>query len=771
MAFSYSLSACCQNGLTFNVTTNDVLPNVGKSVYIETIQYSGCATVVTFNSIFSYYNYQSNVGNFGNCEQCVQNYNCLVDCNDCYEYELTNLSVTEEVQNFTDCIGYFRKINIGPLSTTYICAKQGSLISNPSISSTLLSNCISSQFTGGCYKYSGTAGPSGVNFNYYDCFSGSNSENITLNVTYLPNTSGTFCGCDSATIISGEFTSLDFISTCNCNVIVPTPSPTNTPTVTPTTLGCLCYSYNITGSSNGVIYYTACTGSEENIAINGGDSGSFCARQGAIILIYDGAYNYPNFDGMIVEGSSCVLCSSEWYCGVCPSPTQTPTNTQTPTFTPTNTITPSVTQTYDPNFDIYLFRSCCQENYFRFTYIPGILTVGQIYDISGPYINGCAEVVQYSDIGLSYPSNGSTFTLIDYCGNPICNCPTPTPTPTSVCFCSNYIITNLGIDGYFSYVDCNQIYRNTFLISNTNITICACKGSLVLPETFFSLDVGPCNTTSPVIQPTPTYTPSLTSTPLPCNISGFCLNVYYTSAELYNGNFFSAGSLNSRTYYTGETGGYIYYNTDTLTWCLSNIIGGNCILQGKKPCNGSCPDFNGIYFDQGICLTTSTTTDICNEFDFQAYFDCAPTGVTLTPSITMTPTPTITMSPQPVVCVIGAQISITPYVLNYTSTTTTTTTTIPSVLVTGSETYEIIDTIFITPGECFVFNSCDSETEFLIEPTTYLNDYGLNINTVYNIEINDITNCFIFIGVKQGSPNGFVTQINSSHVTCENCSI
>lgn len=772
--FNYSLSACCQN-LEFNILTNDILPNVGKSVYIETLQYSGCATIVTFNSALSYYNYQYSVGNFGDCSQCVQNFNCLVDCNDCYEHELTNTSGTQQTQNFIDCNGYYRSINIAPLATIYICAKQGSLISNPSINTTVLLNCINSQFTGSCYKYSGTAGSLGVNFNYYDCFSGSNSENITINVSYLPNTSGTFCGCQDAIILSGDFSELQNISSCSCNIPVLTPTPTNTPTPTPTTLGCLCYNVNNTSQYLITVYWTGCSYPYLfSATYNTGATGSFCAVENQITVDEDGGTNYnsPPWNGYVTATTPCVSCDSGFYCGICPSPTQTPTSTQTPSITPTNTITPSVTQTYDPNFDIYLFRTCCQQNYFRFTYIPGILTVGQIYDISGPYISQCAEVVQYSDIGPSYPSNGTTFTLIDYCGNPICNCPTPTPTPTSSCFCSNYVITNLGIDGYFSYVDCNQIYRNTFLISNTNITICACQGSLVLPETFFSVNVGPCNSTSPGPQPTPTYTPSLTSTPLPCNISGFCLNVYYTSAELYNGNFYSAGSFNSRTYYTGETGGYIYYNTNTLTWCLSSVVGGTCLLSGRKPCNGSCPDFSGIYFDEGVCITTSTTTDSCNTFDFQAYFDCAPTGLTLTPSVTMTPTPTVTTSSQPIACVIAAEISITPYVLNYTSTTSTTTTTVtPSLLITGVRNYEIVDTIFIYPGECYIFISCQSSIEFLIEPTTYLDNYGLNINTVYNMEINDNVGCFIFIGAKQGSSNGFVTQINSSHLTCENCTI
>ena len=105
-----------------------------------------------------------------------------------------------------------------------------------------------------------------------------------------------------------------------------------------------------------------------------------------------------------------------------PTNTQTPTNTLTPTITPTNTSTPTVTPS-EP-YDIYLFAECGNSsNQFRYENVPGILTVGQVFLISGPYFNGYATVVPYVATGSIYPSVGSIFTGAG-------SCPTPTPTPT-----------------------------------------------------------------------------------------------------------------------------------------------------------------------------------------------------------------------------------------------------------------------------------------------------------------------------------------------------
>jgi hypothetical protein len=84
MAFSYSLSACCQNGLTFNVTTSDVLPSLNRFACIQTVQYSGCAQVITYNSSFTKYDYQSvSPYVFESCDDCYAFCNCSPSCNTC----------------------------------------------------------------------------------------------------------------------------------------------------------------------------------------------------------------------------------------------------------------------------------------------------------------------------------------------------------------------------------------------------------------------------------------------------------------------------------------------------------------------------------------------------------------------------------------------------------------------------------------------------------------------------------------------------------------
>lgn len=104
------------------------------------------------------------------------------------------------------------------------------------------------------------------------------------------------------------------------------------------------------------------------------------------------------------------------------TPTPTASITPTPTITPTNTVTPSVTPT-EP-YDVYQFEECNNpSNVFRYENVPGSLTLGSTYEITGGAgFNGFATVVTETGSGTLYPSAGVTFTLS--------SCPTPTPTPT-----------------------------------------------------------------------------------------------------------------------------------------------------------------------------------------------------------------------------------------------------------------------------------------------------------------------------------------------------
>lgn len=689
----YSLSACCVSA-TFNVSTTDFLPSEGKFVCIQTLEYSGCAEVVTYNVSYPSYTYQSsspNEYNFVSCEDCYQFCNCEPACNNCYEYELQNNQGIEVNVEFTDCNGYKRLINIPILGTEYICAKQGTPTSDPPIIINELSTCIKNTFTGNCDKFSGYTDFSGVQIEYYDCFEGANVFNRTLLVNFTSNSEFSYCACLEGTIVSGGIIgSQTLVGSCDCESIVVSSTPTPTPTITPTPTQ---------------------------------------------------------------------------------TPTITPTQSQTPSYTPSITPTLSLTPTFDPFFDIYLFRTCCGNIKFRFTSIPGTLIVGQIYNISGPYINECAEVITYQDEGTIYPSVGSTFTQVELCSDVLCVCPTPTPTPTPQCLCTNYNVFNGGIDGYFSYTDCDNKFINVFIGAGETYTFCACLNSLILPETFSSFLIGDCIPVSPTNQPTPTQTPSFSSTPSLCSIYEFCLNSYYGSSEIYNGNFGVAGNFNSRLYYTGDSGGYIYFNSTEQTWCLSSVVGSNCLLTGKKPCNGPCPDLNNLYFSSGVCLTTTTTTSGCEIFDFEAYFDCEPSGMTPTPSMTqtITPSPTPTPTPTDVCFSFNSNVTISAFTQTATTTTTTTTTINRSLLVTGQAIYDIVDTVFLSPGQCYVFTLCNSFTNFYIQPTVFLTNYNLVIGSAYDMNINGVRNCYTFLGASYASPNATTIEINNVYGDCTTC--
>jgi hypothetical protein len=105
------------------------------------------------------------------------------------------------------------------------------------------------------------------------------------------------------------------------------------------------------------------------------------------------------------------------------------------------------------------------------------------------------------------------------------------------------------------------------------------------------------------------------------------------SSGYNNYNYFI--SQNSPTY-------YIFF--DETKWCLSDSLGGECLLFGNEQCYGTCPDFCDI--ETWTC--TTTTENPCDIVDFEAIFECDPTPtLTPTPSVTPTNPPTPTPSPTP----------------------------------------------------------------------------------------------------------------------------
>ena len=471
-----------------------------------------------------------------------------------------------------------------------------------------------------------------------------------------------------------------------------------------------------------------------------------------------------------------------------PTQTPTPTVTDTPTQTPTQTLTPTVTPSTSEPLDIYSFQSCC-DNLVKFRYInvPGILSVGDFYLISGGTgFEGCAEVITYEDSGSIYSSGGVTFTQQDNCLDLDCPpCPSPTPTPTVTsssplnCNCLSYTIINpYDVTEYLAYEDCFSIPQNIEIDPVSTTIICACEGSLFNEGSLIVTQGGECPPPAESPLPTPTPTPTITVTPSNdwnlCD-DDFCLVTYDPTLDLYNGTYSVSGSslYNNRYVFSGDVTGVIYYNSTTLQWCLSDTIGGSCLLGGPSPSTSSCPDLWSVIFINGVCNTTTSTTSPCDVFDFDAYFDCD-VPVTPSPTPTNTPTPSFTPTPTPTTDICNyftGNIGISGYTTTTTTnpSVTTTTTTVCYSASSGSVTFTVVNSLFICPGEVYVFIDCVTSQIYYVEPINAFADVDLNNGYAYSFNINGVPTCATFDGVQEISPNVVASGPVSMFTSCEEC--
>ena len=468
------------------------------------------------------------------------------------------------------------------------------------------------------------------------------------------------------------------------------------------------------------------------------------------------------------------------------TPSITPTNTNTPSITPTNTNTPSVTPT-DYAFNIYTFRDCCDAtNIFRFNTISSTLTVGQTFYISSSVdFTGCAEVIPYESIGENYSGVGVVFTEQSSCEDGYCpTCPTPTPTPTGPvldCTCLEYLLFNSNsLDVYVDHIDCYGQFREFFILPNTTVSLCACENSVIAPEGVYVTLIGECPAPSATVQPTPTQTPTPSLTPSAgwnlCPVEEYCVLTYFPTTELYDGTYYSAGTHNERVYYTGDTG-FIYYSTGTTSWCLSSALDGSCILHGKIPNSSICPDLCDELFSSGTCVTTTSTTNPCNIFDFEAYFDCDVSTTTTTTipcsatsiDVTFSAYTTTTTTANPCIGV-GGSISFSSYTTTTTTNgITTTTTTNRGLPVSGDVTYTLVETVFVCPGQTYQFQECNTNDVYYLEPSNIFVDVDLITNYAYNMTINGTQSCYTYIGVSTVSPNATSSVVDSWYGDCSTC--
>jgi hypothetical protein len=380
-------------------------------------------------------------------------------------------------------------------------------------------------------------------------------------------------------------------------------------------------------------------------------------------------------------------------------------------------------------YDIYLFEDCNDStNLFRFENIPGTLTEGYVYSIvGGTGFTGFAKVITYAEEGPIYSTNGVVFMG----GETQCPTPTPTPTPTTT------------------------------------------------PES------------SPTPTPTPTPTeeliPMLYSAPSGCGYSVFCFYTHLPSLSGYSGNYTEVSTYNDAPTYSGDgtSFGIIYYNSGVTEsyWCLSNTIGGECLLRGASPCYSNCPDIAANDFNSGICPTPTPTQVNCSTFDFNAYFDCDWEPLpTPTPSVAcddvnftvdtigVTPTPTPTGD----ICN-GVGISF--IMSGYTPAVTPTITLTPSVTLTntvpvgGQVTFPMIDETFSCVS-VKVLTDCQSGDEFYVTDGLSFSGVPVVIGMTILVELNGGYHCVSYTRDDSNfSSNTVVGDIVQLYSVCEYCSI
>jgi hypothetical protein len=196
----------------------------------------------------------------------------------------------------------------------------------------------------------------------------------------------------------------------------------------------------------------------------------------------------------------------------------------------------------------------------------------------------------------------------------------------------------------------------------------------------------------------------------------------------------------------------IYYSSGTTQWCLSNNLGGSCLLFGPTGSFSQCPDLDVSLFSEGSCTTTTSTTDPCATFDFEALFNCfitpTPTPTpTISPSATPTPTPTSSNPCGGLEAEIGG-LKKTPLP---SSTPTPTPTPTPEVtrpcVYSGTAIFSTINEI-MTCANSKKFKDCFTgldyySTQNIFDPS----GNTLNEGYVYSVYINGIGICVVFEGL------------------------
>jgi hypothetical protein len=280
-------------------------------------------------------------------------------------------------------------------------------------------------------------------------------------------------------------------------------------------------------------------------------------------------------------------------------------------------------------------------------------------------------------------------------------------------------------------------------------------------------------TPTPTVTQTLSVTPSITNTPTPTPTSilcdqQFCVNITLSDYQSYNGTYNFIGNYNSRYYWSGGAEpGYIFY--DSNKWCLSNSLGGDCVIFGNETCDSPCPDFDPTVLVSGPCPTPTPTPTPTNS--------STPT-TTPTPSLsnivsTPTPTPSITPSITPTnicggvgaIIITGTTIPVSP-----TPSVTPSPTASLRVTVTGSTDY-IINNGYFQCGDVAFLTECDgSEVFYVNTPITYSGG-TISVGQIFTATISGLDYCLTYVEDVSGSSSHIIQSIGGVIEDCDSCPV
>jgi hypothetical protein len=221
----------------------------------------------------------------------------------------------------------------------------------------------------------------------------------------------------------------------------------------------------------------------------------------------------------------------------------------------------------------------------------------------------------------------------------------------------------------------------------------------------------------------------------------------------YDDNFFSAGTYNGDTYFSGVSTGNVIYFTTGGTWCLSTTLGGGCLLEGPYPCTSTCPDLCDDYVFSGNCPTpTPTPTVNCSVLDFTAIFDCEVTPTpSVTPTISVTPTRTPTPTPSNPCGGRAVNVTISGYTPTPTATQTPTPTKTPQITrpcsISGNVIYNTIEGDIICPMSKQFQDCFNGQMYYTTSPVPLPSGGTLTKFAIYKADINGVSKCVSFIGI------------------------